>query len=166
MKVVNIVPEALLDLATTKTFCAIDWSLQRWNEEGKKVSHDMVEEEGLMDIEDIAHRDMRSKRVNDSYDEEDEEEDDEEVYEEYVEEEDNVIVDLRESEEAEEVEEEGEKDDESDDEDQNIDEDVIAEVMDEVMAEVIAEAETTVLNLKASQLILSPTAMSPEIMSP
>jgi len=46
MKVVNIVPVKMLENAKTKMIAAVDWSLQRWYEEGKVVAEDMEEEEG------------------------------------------------------------------------------------------------------------------------
>ena len=75
MKVVNIVPEEMLKNAKTKMIAAIDWSLQRWYEEGKVHDQDMEEEEGHNEVDSNIER-KRSKRANDTYEEEDEDKED------------------------------------------------------------------------------------------
>ena len=45
MKVVNVVPIEMFDLARAKMVSALDWSLQRWIEEGNVKSEEFEEEE-------------------------------------------------------------------------------------------------------------------------
>ena len=68
MKVVNIVPVGMVEVAKTRMISALDWSLQRWNEEGKVTE----EEEGRNDVSAIIERTGRRKRVLDAVEEEEE----------------------------------------------------------------------------------------------
>ena len=71
MKVVNIVPVEMLENAKTKMIAAVDWSLQRWYEEGKMSAQDMKEEEGHIEVDSDIECEGISKRANDTYEEED-----------------------------------------------------------------------------------------------
>ena len=62
MKVVNIVPVGMLEMARIRMVSAADWSLRRWNEEGS-----VEEEEGRDDVDSIIQRETRSKCPNDTY---------------------------------------------------------------------------------------------------
>ena len=66
MKVVNIVPVEMLENAKTKMNAAVDWSLQRWYQEGKVASQDMEEEEGHIEMDSNIERERISKRANDT----------------------------------------------------------------------------------------------------
>ena len=78
MKVVNIVPLDVLDTARDKMLAAADWSMQRWSEEGKASDDDIEDDDVGHEVDSDIDREMRSKRVNDTYqvDSEEEEEDD------------------------------------------------------------------------------------------
>ena len=106
MKVVHIVPTEMRDVANTKMSCAYDWTLQRWNEEGKNSSQDLEEDERFREVDPISHRDRRSQRT---YDDEEQEEEVDDVDEEEVEPDENILVNLGESEEAEEADEESDE---------------------------------------------------------
>ena len=125
MKVVNIVPVEMVEVAKTKMISALDWSLQRWNEERKVNAHDTEEGEGRIDAKVIIECTLRRKRAHDRIEEEEE----------------NPVVDLGESEE----EEEEDIDDDEDDDDEAMD-----AAMNEAMAELMAEAEEEALNFKTS----------------
>ena len=56
MKVLNIVLVEMLEVAKTKMIAAVDWSLERWNEEGKVAAQDMEGEEGRIDVDSIIER--------------------------------------------------------------------------------------------------------------
>ena len=78
MKVVNIVPVEMVEVVKTKMISALDWSLQRWNEEGKVVAHDTEEGEGCIDAEAIIERALHRKHAHDRIEEEEEDIDDDE----------------------------------------------------------------------------------------
>ena len=75
---VNIVPVEMLEKAKTKMIAAVDWSLQRWNEEGKVAAQDIEGEEGHIDVDSIIEGEIGRKRANDTHEEEVEEEEEEE----------------------------------------------------------------------------------------
>ena len=80
MKVVNIVPEDVANTAKEKVFSAVDWSLQRWNEEGRESDDDDEEGAGENDVEDdiVIQRGRRlASNTNEEEEEEDDEDDDE-----------------------------------------------------------------------------------------
>ena len=162
MKVVNVVPIEKLDLARAKMVSALDWSLQRWIEEGNVNSEEFEEEEIRTDDYTLVQREVRRKRATVASDEEEEEESDEEDDE--VEEEANVVVQLGESESEKGEAEQEEEDTTEEEEEEELDEEVLDEVIVAVMADAIEEAETEALNLKASAMALSfeDMAMSPE----
>jgi hypothetical protein len=80
MKVVNIVPMDLVDTAKDKMFVAIDWSLQRWNEEGRHSDDNIEEGDGDDELEEDIDREMEAgvPDEEDTYDEEEDEEEDDE----------------------------------------------------------------------------------------
>ena len=92
LKVVNIVPLEMINVARAKMISAFDWSLQRWIKEGNVLAQELEEDEIRIDDDSIIEREIKRKRANVTSKEEEEEE--EEAEEEEVEEEDNVIVDL------------------------------------------------------------------------
>ena len=136
MKVVNIVPVEMVEVAKTKMISALDWSLQRWNEERKVNAHDTEEGEGRIDAKVIIECTLRRKRAHDRIEEEEE----------------NPVVDLGESEE----EEEEDIDDDEDDDDEAMD-----AAMNEAMAELMAEAEEEALNFKTSMRMAEDMSPSP-----
>ena len=84
-EVVNIVPVDVAGQAKAKMFAAVDWSLERWNEEGRESNDNMEEGDGENEV-DIPGRD--------TYEEEEEEEEDDEgdIGEEYAEEEEDYEI--------------------------------------------------------------------------
>ena len=62
MKVLNIVPVEMLEVAKTKMIAAVDWSLERWNEEGKVAAQDLEGEEGRIDVDSIIEGEIGRKR--------------------------------------------------------------------------------------------------------
>ncbi len=161
MKVVNIVPLELLDVARTKMQSAFDWSLQRWNEEGVVPGDEVREAERLFDS-DIETRTKRSNDPFEGEEEEEDEEDDEEEEDDEVEEEENILADLGESEDDEE-EEEVEVSDTDEDE---VETEAYNEVVQAIMADAMEEAETEAINLKVSKLVMSPEHVFPVALSP
>jgi hypothetical protein len=155
MKVVNIVPAGMLEAAKTKMISALDWSIQRWNEEGKFA--DLDAEERNIDVASIIERTIRRRHANEEEEEEEAEEEDDE--DDDAEEEDNALVDLGESEVEEDIEDESEEDDE----DETMQE-AMEEEMDNRMRELMAEAEEEAFNYKTSMAMAKD--MSPEAMSP
>ena len=139
MKVVNIVPAGMLEAAKTKMISALDWSIQRWNEEGKFA--DLHAEERNIDVASIIERAIRRNRAN----EEEEEEEEEDDVNEDAEEEDNAIVDLGESEVEKDIEDESDEDDEDETMQEAMDEEI-----DNRMRELMAEAEEEAFNYKTS----------------
>ena len=51
MKVVNIVPVDVAGQAKAKMFAAVDWSLQRWNEEGRESTDNIEEGDGENEVD-------------------------------------------------------------------------------------------------------------------
>ena len=51
MKVVNIVPVDVAGQAKAKIFAAVDWSLQRWNEEGRESDDNTEEGDGEIEVD-------------------------------------------------------------------------------------------------------------------
>jgi hypothetical protein len=80
MKVVNIVPEDTAEHAKEQVFAAIDWSLQRWYEEGRESEDDVEEGDGDNDndVEDDIARERGRRLANVTIQEEEEEEEDDE----------------------------------------------------------------------------------------
>ena len=160
MKVVNIMPLELLEVVRTKMISALDWSLQRWNEEGKATGEEVGEVERHFDSDLIIERETRTKRSNDTFEEEEEEEEDkDEEEDEEVEEEDNIIVDL------------GESEDDGEEEEVEVSEVVEDEVETEAYNEVVEAAMAEAFSLKISKLVMSPehmflVALSPMAISP
>jgi hypothetical protein len=77
MKVVNIVPEDTAEHAKEQVFAAVDWSLQRWYEEGRELEDDVEEGDGNNDVEDDIARERGRRLANVTIQEEEEEEEDE-----------------------------------------------------------------------------------------
>ena len=154
MKVVNIVPVGMVEVAKTRMISALDWSLQRWNEEGKVTE----EEEGRNDVSAIIERTGRRKRVLDAVEEEEEEEDenDDEEDDEIADVEENPVHDLGESEEEEEEEEEELIEEVSEE-----DPEVIVQAMDGVLFGLMEDAEEEAINYKTSMAMAKDLSPSP-----
>jgi len=71
MKVVNIVPVAIAENAKVKMFAALDWSIQRWYEEGRGSDDNIEEGDGDNEVESDIDR-----PENETYEEEEEDDDD------------------------------------------------------------------------------------------
>lgn len=76
MRVVNIVPEDVVDNAKAKMFAAADWSLQRWYEEGRESDSNNDEGEGDNDMDSDVERERANRAADNTYEEEEEEEED------------------------------------------------------------------------------------------
>lgn len=142
MKVVNIVPAEMVDVAKSKMICALDWNLQRWNEEGNVVDDDEI------DVEAIIERAVRRKSARDQIEQEEEEVEEDEV----SEEEEDPVVDLGESEE----EEEEDIDEEDDD-----DEEAMEEAMNIALEQAMEEAEEEAFNFKTKMTMAEDMSPSP-----
>jgi hypothetical protein len=79
MKVVDIVPMGIAENAKAKMFAALDWSIQRWYEEGRESDDNIEEGDGDNEVESDIDR-----PENDTYEEEEDDEDDEQDEEEDV----------------------------------------------------------------------------------
>ena len=166
MKVVNIVPVEMVEVAKTRMISALDWSLQRWNEEGKGA-------ERTIDVETIIERAVLRRRANEPNDDDEEEEEEEEE----AVEDDNRVTDLGEASEdvnrvtnlgaaAEDdnpVTNLGESEEESaDNEDEkSMDEDTMVEAMNNVLVGLMEDAEEEAINLKTSMVMAEDIATSP-----
>ena len=65
MKVINIVPEDIVESAKEKMFAAVDWSLQRWYEEGRESDDNTDEGDGDNEVEsDVDHERRTNTRTN------------------------------------------------------------------------------------------------------
>jgi hypothetical protein len=109
MKVVNIVPVGIAENAKTKMFAALDWSIQRWYEEGQELDDNIEEGDGDNKMESDIDR-----PENDTYEEEEEDDEDDEQDEE------EDVRDLGHEEEEPHVEEDDEEREEKDDDDDDL----------------------------------------------